>query len=65
MEVWFGSFAALVQIQAWKLVCLLLPEHAETGTAEGTGNQAAEKQLRLRDGFSLTADKAGSKSLLT
>lgn len=30
---------------------MLLPEDAETGTAQGTGNGAAEKHLGLRDGF--------------
>lgn len=48
---YMSSFAALVQIQAWNSGCLLLPEHTQTGTAQETGNGAAEKHLGLRDSF--------------
>lgn len=46
-----SSFATHVQTQAWKSGCLLLPELSGTGTAQGTGNGAAEEHLGLRGGF--------------
>lgn len=47
---WMNSLPTFVQILAWKSGCLLLPERAETGTAQGTGNGTAEKHLGFRDG---------------